>query len=85
MAKTRTTDVADAPPDQSEVEALRARVAELEAQLPTPEPVRELDHTDVHGKDSIVSDEKSYHIKVSGQRYVHVGEAADGRWVYRPD
>lgn len=33
----------------------------------------------------IVSDERAYHIRVSGVRYVHVGEAPDGRWVYRPD
>jgi hypothetical protein len=33
----------------------------------------------------IVSDEKSYHIRVGGVRYVHVGDAPDGRWVYRAD
>lgn len=33
----------------------------------------------------IVSDEREYHIRVSGKRYVHVSEAPDGRWVYRAD
>lgn len=33
----------------------------------------------------IVSDEKTYYIRVDGQRYVHVGDAPDGRWVYRAD
>jgi hypothetical protein len=33
----------------------------------------------------IVSDEKTYYLRVDGQRYVHVGDAPDGRWVYRAD
>jgi hypothetical protein len=37
----------------------------------------------------IVSDEpegsRTYYLRVDGQRYVHVGEAPDGRWIYRAD
>jgi hypothetical protein len=33
----------------------------------------------------IVSDEKTYYLRVDGQRFVHVGDAPDGRWVYRAD
>lgn len=47
------------------------------------------DHTVLHGVDSIVSDavgfERTYHIKVGGRRYVHVGTTPAGRWIYRPD
>jgi len=42
------------------------------------------DHRTLHGSDSIVSDQRDYHIRVGGQRYVHVGEH-NGQWVYRPD
>jgi hypothetical protein len=37
----------------------------------------------------IVSDapegERTYYLRVDGVRYVHVGEAPDGRWIYRAD
>ncbi len=59
-------------------------VDELEApaELSAPEP----DHTALHGTESIIdpTGERSYYIKVDGQRYVHVGEH-NGQWVYRPD
>lgn len=33
----------------------------------------------------VSDDEKTYYIRVGGQRFVHVDEAPDGRWVYRAD
>ena len=83
MAKTRTTDVAVA-----ETPAELPEPTPAPPPAPTPEPEPEMapvaNHTALHGTDSIVSDEKSYHLWVSGRRYVHVGEHA-GQWVYRPD
>lgn len=82
MAKRRLTedDPIDPPAE------LPDPVPEPEPEpLVAPEPDAAPDHRAVHGADSIVDDERDYHIRRDGQRYVHVGEAADGRWVYRPD
>ncbi len=43
------------------------------------------DHRAVHGDSAIIAPARSdYHIRVGGQRYVHVGEFGND-WVYRPD
>lgn len=33
----------------------------------------------------IVTDDRTYYIRVGDVRHVHVADAPDGRWVYRPD
>ena len=44
---------------------------------------------DPHGAQACVAKDgpgpRSYYLIVDGVRHVHVGDTADGRWIYRPD
>lgn len=44
---------------------------------------------DPHGASAMVAKDapgpKSYYLIIDGVRCVHVGDTADGRWIYRPD
>lgn len=81
MAKKKDEPIDSAPAELPDPEPPHepepVDVADVPAELP--------DHTLKHGSDSIVSNLREYHIRVGGQRYVHVGENAAGEWVYRPD
>jgi len=78
---TRVGEEPSGAPDRAtvedELEAARARTAELEAELEAL-PV-EWQPPAGH----VVTDDKTLFILIGGARYEHVSEAPDGRWVYK--
>jgi len=65
-------------------EKIAAVRAELLEKIAPPQAEPEPFTSDEHGRIVAPKGSRELFIRVGGNRYEHVGETSDGRWVYQP-